>query len=100
MRMNVVPTSSLGRWSMWLLGVFIMLRIIRTVMPEFIQLTPDFTWWVLILWPNPAVFAVGWVAGVLAWIAIIRQHERALLTYFAAGVAVLITVLLIAVTLG
>lgn len=97
MRISLLPTSSLGRWSMWLLGVFIALRVIRTVMPEFIQMNPDGNWWMLILWPNPLVFAVGWVAGVLAWIAIIRQHERALLTYFAAGVAMLITILLIAI---
>jgi hypothetical protein len=59
-------------------------------------MNPDGNWWVLILWPNPLVFAVGWVVGVLAWIAIIRQHERAVLTYFAAGVAILITLLLVA----
>ena len=100
MRISVLPSTTLGLWAFWLFVVFVGLRIIRTFLPDVIQLSPDFTWWVLILWPNPAVFAVGWVAGVLAWIAIIRQHERALLTYFAAGVAVLITILLMAVTIG
>ena len=100
MRVSVLPSTTLGRWSFWLFVVFVGLRIIRTFLPDVIQLSPDFSWWMLILWPNPAVFAVGWLAGVLAWIAIIRQHERALLTYFAAGVAVLITILLIAIMVG
>lgn len=100
MRISLLPTSTLGRWSMWVLVAFVVLRIVRTVMPEFIQMAPDGNWWMLILWPNPLVFAVGWVAGALAWIAIIRQHERALVTYFAAGVAVLITVLLVAIIVG
>lgn len=100
MRVVILPKSRLGRWSLWLFVTFVGLRIMRTFLPDVIQLTPDVTWWVLILWPNPLVFAVGWVAGVLAWIAIIRQHERALLTYFAAGVAVLITVLIVAIIAG
>jgi|GEM_PF-2995977 len=47
----------------------------------------------LILWPNPLVFAVGWVAGVCAWAAIMRDHDRNIVTYTAATVAVLITLL-------
>ena len=47
----------------------------------------------LILWPNPLVFAVGWVAGVCAWVAIIRDHDRNIVTYLAATVATLITLL-------
>lgn len=100
MRISVLPSTRLGRWSFWLFVVFVGLRIIRTFLPDAIQLSPDFSWWMVILWPNPVVFVVGWMAGVLAWFAIVRQHERALLTYVAAGVAVLITVLLIAMIAG
>lgn len=100
MRVSVLPSTTLGRWSFWLFVLFVGMRSIRTFLPDAIQLSPDFSWWMLILWPNPLVFAVGWVAGVFAWIAIIRQHERAVTTYISAGVATLITVLLITITLG
>lgn len=76
-----------------MLLLFMGLRIIRTVVPTYFQLNPDFSWWMLILWPNPLVFAIGWIAGILAWIAIIRKKERAVITYVAAVVAVLITIL-------
>jgi hypothetical protein len=82
---------------MWLLMLFIVMRIVRTFLPEFIGFPIDMTWWMVILWPNPAVFAVGWISGVLAWVAIIRQHERAIVTYIAALVAVLISILGIAI---
>lgn len=97
MNIRLLPTSVLGRWSMWLLVVFVTMRLMRTFLPGVIQLSPDFSWWMLIVWPNPAVFALGWIAGVLAWIAILLQHERAVVTYFAALVAVLITLLVIAI---
>jgi hypothetical protein len=100
MRIHVWPTSPLGRWSMWLLMVFVTMRIMRTFLPDVMQRSPDVAWWMLILWPNPLVFAVGWVSGVLAWVSIVRQRERALLTLFAAGVAVLITVLFGAILIG
>jgi len=54
---------------------------------------PRFQLVMLILWPNPLVFAVGWVAGVCAWAAIMRDHDRNIVTYTAATVAVLITLL-------
>jgi hypothetical protein len=92
-------TTRLGTWAQWLLVTFIILRILRTFLPNVIQLNPDFNWWMIILWPNPLVFAVGWVAGICAWVAIIRQHERAVVVYVAATVAVLITLLLSAVVL-
>lgn len=87
------PQSRLGRWAQWWLLCFVVLRIIRSVVPSFIQLNPDFNWWMLILWPNPLVFAVGWVAGVCAWLAIIRDHDRNIVTYLAAIMAVLSTLL-------
>lgn len=92
-------TTRLGTWAQWLLVLFVGMRIIRTVVPTFIQLNPDFNWWMLILWPNSLVFAVGWVAGICAWVAIIRQHERAVVVYVAAAVAVLITLLVGAIVL-
>ena len=93
MRITFLPKTTLGRWSLWVLLLFVSLRIIRTVMPDYIQLDPDFTVWTFVLWPFQLVFAVGWVAGILAWIAIIWQKERAVVTFFAALVAVLITLL-------
>lgn len=100
MNIRLLPTSRFGRWSAWLLVVFIVMRLVRTFLPDAIQLIPDVSWWMLVLWPNPLVFAVGWVSGVLAWVSIVRQRERALLTLFAAGVAVLITVLFGAILIG
>ena len=99
MNIRLLPTSVLGRWSMWLLVVFVTMRLVRTFLPSVIDLNPDFNWWILIFWPNPVVFALGWTAGVLAWIAIIRQLERAVVTYVAAFVAVLISLLGIAIML-
>jgi len=93
MKVSFLPKTPLGRWSLWILLLFISLRIIRTVMPDYIQLDPNFTVWSLVLWPFQLVFAVGWIAGILAWIAIIWQKERAVVTFFAALVAVLITLL-------
>jgi hypothetical protein len=62
MNIRLLPTSQLGRWSMWLLVVFVTMRIMRTFLPGVIQLSTDVSWWMLILWPNPAVFAVdGWL---------------------------------------
>jgi hypothetical protein len=81
---------------MWLLVVFVTMRIMRTFLPGVIQLSTDVSWWMLILWPNPAVFAVGWVAGVIAWVAIIRHRERAVVTMVAAIVALLISLFVIA----
>jgi cytochrome c-type biogenesis protein CcmH/NrfF len=81
---------------MWLLVVFVVMRLMRTFLPGVIQLSPDFTWWLLVLWPSPVVFAVGWVAGVIAWFAILRQHDRAVLTVLAAIVAALISLLVLA----
>lgn len=84
---------------MWLLMLFIVMRIVRTFLPEVIGFPIDMTWWLVILWPNPLIFAVGWIAGIIAWLAILRQHERAVVTILAAIVAVLISLLVIAMML-
>ncbi len=96
MRIHLWPTSQLGRWSMWLLLLFIVMRIVRTFLPEVIGFPIDMTWWLVILWPNPLIFALGWIAGIIAWLAILRQHERAVVTILAAIVAILISLLVIA----
>ena len=74
-RINLLPTSALGRWAVGLAAAFFPLVFAAALVPRAAALG----------------FVCGVAAGVAALLAIIRDHERAL-TVFAALVPLAIAV--------
>lgn len=79
-----LPVTPLGKWSMWIAAAFVVMFAINTVLVGvFGQTTNEamqaFSQSYLPYW-GIALAACGLASGIVGLIAIVRQHERSLLT--------------------
>ena len=82
-RSNLKPGTRIGWWAVWLLVAYVVMDIITTVViPLQLSLAPVF---------GIIMLLCGLSSGIVALIAIVKHHERAVLVWIALlpGVSVL-----------
>lgn len=79
-RIKFLPFTRLGWWALWLGIAFLVLMTINSAV--FMRLPEVTSWWAVLL-PFYGIFTFlcGLAAGILALIAVIWKHERAVLVW-------------------
>jgi hypothetical protein len=79
-KIKFFPVTRLGWWAFWLGIAYLFLMTINSVV--FMRLPEEISWRVVLL-PFYGIFTFlcGLVAAILALIAVIRKHERAVLVW-------------------
>ncbi len=94
-----LPKTTLGKWSMWLAAVFVvgmginaaLLAVFGTSTNESLN---EFSSTYMPYW-GIVLFGCGFAAGVVGLIAIIKQHERSLVTLVTLVPALFVIVFLL-----
>jgi hypothetical protein len=93
-RLFRLPSAPIGWWAAWLGALFLVFWTINTFvfMPSNVHVT-----WRQIVLPFYGIFMIlcGLAAGIIGLIAVIRQHERSLLVWFALLPGLLVIFLLL-----
>jgi len=79
-----LPTTKLGKWSMWLAAAFMVGFAVNTVITGVVGTSTDpdveaFSQTYLPYW-GVTLFAVGFAAGVVGLVAMLKDKERSLIT--------------------
>lgn len=94
-----LPATPLGKWSMWLAVAFIVMFAVNMVFVGVMGTSTDPTWNAFSSKYLPfygiGMFAVGFVAGIVGFVAIIRQKERSLFTLLTLVPTLFVTMFLI-----
>ena len=92
MKLNFIPKTSLGRWSVWLQSFFLVgVGISALLVNGLGLLSYDNRWWDSTI---PVIFSVSIVAFVLGLRAIRKYRESSVLVYISTGIG-LLTILFI-----
>ena len=91
-RIHVLPTTSIGWWALGLAGASMMLLFAVPL----INLIPGEVGNAAIFATYTLAFPAGVVGGIMALVAIIRQHERAVTVFLATLPLVMYLVLIVA----
>ena len=88
------PSTKLGRWSVGLAGVFVVMFLINSFV--FMPSSSDAPWRHVILpFYGIAMLLCGLAAGITGLLAVVRQHERSWLVWLAMLPMLLVLFLLI-----
>lgn len=94
-----LPTTSLGRWSMWLGVAFLAMFALNSVFVGIFGATTDpqlnYISRTYMPYYGIAMLLVGFSAGIVALVAVIRQRERSLVTMLTVLPALFVVVLLV-----
>ena len=87
------PSTQLGRWSVALAGAFVLMIINSAV---FMRLSGDVPWQATLLpFYGITMILCALAAGIVALVAVIRQHERSWLVWLSLLVGLFVVVLLL-----
>ncbi len=94
-----LPVTTLGKWSMWIAVAFIVMFAINTVFVGALGTSTDPGWQVFSSTYLPyygiGMLAVGFAAGVVGLVAILKQRERSLVTLLTIVPALFVVVFLL-----
>ena len=94
-----LPVTTLGKWSMWLAVAFVVMFAINSVFVGALGTSTDPGWRAFSSTYLPfygiSMFAIGFVAGVVGLVAILKQRERSLVTLLTIVPALFVTLFLL-----
>ncbi len=94
-----LPTTQLGKWSMWLALAFVAMFAVNSIFVGAFGTSTDPGWRAFSSTYLPyygiGMFAIGFVAGVVGLVAILRQKERSLITLLTIVPTLFVTMFLL-----